>query len=404
MCALSFLAGGTAAGAQPPVEASPLLSAKQLLPPQLLTGPLFRVDDRVPTDGYMASFTLRSDLGTMPVVGVDLLRVRIAELPAIQHLNETSKSQVFLEAMGKAAARPVESAVNIVTNPVETAQSIPAGVGRFFERVSLGAQSIAQAASNPGTSSQEKAQQTAERVGDVTITALGFEQVRRQLAKGLGVDPYTTNPVLAEKLTDTAWVAFSGRLGVNVLVSAFVPGSMAITGVSVTSDLVYDTPKGDLMLVIRKKLITLGAGEAQADAMLKNRWYSLSVLSSLVTDLERLSGVAKRTQAIAVAMTAESEEQARFVAASVRMLSVLNGKGVPLRELAERRTVVGITGDGSIVVPAPVDYLSWTESIARLAARPDLRAPRRGIWLSGGISTLAQRAFSESGWAFHEVK
>ena len=28
------------------------------------------------------------------------------------------------------------------------------------------------------------------------------------MAKSLGVDPYTTNPVLAQKLTDTAWVAF----------------------------------------------------------------------------------------------------------------------------------------------------------------------------------------------------
>jgi hypothetical protein len=73
-------------------------------------------------------------------------------------------------------------------------------------------------------------------VGDVTITALGFEQVRRQLAKQLGADPYTTNPVLAQKLTDVAWVAFSARLGVNTLMSVAVPGSTLISLTSITSD------------------------------------------------------------------------------------------------------------------------------------------------------------------------
>ena len=42
VCALPFLAGGIAARAQPPVEAPPVLSAKQFLTPQMLTGPLFQ--------------------------------------------------------------------------------------------------------------------------------------------------------------------------------------------------------------------------------------------------------------------------------------------------------------------------------------------------------------------------
>ena len=83
----------------------------------------------------------------------------------------------------------------------------------------------------------------------------------------MAVDPYTTNPVLAKKLTDTAWVAFSGRLGVNLLVSAFVPGSTAISGLSFTHDLVYDTPAADLLVLDRQKMLAMGASDAQAQAL-----------------------------------------------------------------------------------------------------------------------------------------
>ena len=39
-----------------PFEAPPVLSAKYLLPPEMISGPLFRVDEQVPTDGFMGTF------------------------------------------------------------------------------------------------------------------------------------------------------------------------------------------------------------------------------------------------------------------------------------------------------------------------------------------------------------
>src|SRR5262249_60807798 len=85
-------------------------------------------------------------------------------------------------------------------------------------------------------------------------------------------------------------------LGVNVLVSAFVPASIAITGVSFTHDLVYDTPAADLINLDHQKMLAVGATEAQAQALLANRWFSLSVLTAMVGDLERLAGVRGRAE------------------------------------------------------------------------------------------------------------
>jgi hypothetical protein len=389
--------------AQPAFQAPPVFRASELLPPDMLTGPLFRVDDRVPTDGLLGHFTLRSSFGVFVAPGRELLRIRISELPAIQHLESMSQTDVFLSAAGNAAAKPLEAAANIIQNPVATVEALPAGISRFFDRVELGAERIVQSASDPSQSEQAKAQETAQRIGSATITALGFEQVRRQLAKGLGVDPYTTNPVLAGKLTDMAWVSFSGRLGVNFLVSAFVPGSIAISGTSFTHDLVYDTPAADLIVMNKQKVLAMGASEAQAQALLANRWFSLSVLTALVTDLERMDGVQGRRDVIALAATANKEEEARFLAAAVHVLAHLDVTGVPLSWVAARSTVIGVTPGGVLVVPAPVDYLAWTERVGRFAERPDLQAARRGLWLTGRISASAQHGFAALGWTLHEV-
>jgi hypothetical protein len=403
MSELGFWTGAPPALAQPPFQTPPVLSARELLPPDMLAGPHFQVDDRVPTDGLLGHFTLRSGFGNFVAPGRELLRIRIAELPAIQQLEATSNTDVFLQAAGKAAAKPVEAVVSLVTDPVQTLQGIPTGISRFFDRVELGAQRISQAANDPTKTEQQRTQEAAQRIGSATITALGFEQVRRQLARGLGVDPYTTNPVLSKKLTDTAWVAFSGRLGVNLLVSAFVPGSTAISGLSFTHDLVYDTPASDLIVLNRQKMLAMGASDAQAQVLVDNRWFSLSVLTALVTDLERLGGVAGRTEVLTLAATVTNEEEARFLAAAVHVLARLNVSGMPIRRVTGRTTVVGITRDGAIVVPAPVDYLAWTERVANFAMRSDLRATRRGLWLTGRMSGAAQQAFTARGWTFHDV-
>lgn len=127
------------------------------------------------------------------------------------------------------------------------------------------------------------------------------------------------------------------------------------------------------------------------------------MLTTLVTELERLAGVKGRPEIIALATTAVNEEEARFLAASVQMLARLNVTGVPLRELRARRTVVGVTPAGALVLPAPVDYISWTEQMARIAGQKGLQAPRRGLWLSGRVSALAQYGLSELGWAIHDA-
>jgi hypothetical protein len=402
MCAHSLLAGGVVEAAQPSVETPPVLSAKQFLPPQLLAGPRFRVDEQVPTSDLVARFTLRSDFGAFEAHGREILRVRVAELAAMEQLEATSKTETFLKAAGNAAVRPVHAASNIIMSPVETAKGIPAGVGRFYDRMKMGGQHIAEAASDSGKSEEEKAAEVSRRVGSVSVDVLGYDDERRALAKRLQVDPYTTNPVLAQKLTDVAWVAFSGRVGVNALASVAVPGSMALSATSITNDMVWDTKPADLLKRHAETLAAMGVADKETHALLKNQWYSLTVLTLFMNGLERLPGATGRPEVVALAAGAASEDDAQFFTGVVQMLARHQETVAPLVRLVARGTVIGYTRTGAVVVTAPVDYLSWTQRISDFARRTDLKAKERSIWLSGRMSPRAQQEFQALGWVVHE--
>jgi hypothetical protein len=83
------------------------LPAQRLAPVTLFSGSGFHVNNEVPTDGLLARYTIESDVGVFPANSTEMLRIRIAEIPAIQELNKTSKTKVFAQSV--ATTQPVLS-------------------------------------------------------------------------------------------------------------------------------------------------------------------------------------------------------------------------------------------------------------------------------------------------------
>jgi hypothetical protein len=390
------------AGAQTGYEAEPVLKAKDLVAADLLKGPHFTVDDRVPVKGFLARFTIRSDYGTFQAHGIHMLQVRVREVLAIGQLDDMSKTKEFAEAAAKAIARPITSTVNMLENPVETITGLPDGVGRLFDRIKLGGEKVVEAATAPGTSGGEKVANVSQRVGGITVTALGYEKERRDLAKSLKVDPYTTNPVLAKKLDDMAWVAFSGRFGIQTAMSVLVPYSMVMSAVTITNTTVYDTPPGDLINQDQATFAATGASDASVAALMKNKQYPLSVLTALAQGVQRLQGVNGLASVVDFAAAAQTQDEIRLVAAAVNMLARHHESVEPIATVAAPGPIVGRTVSGALVIPAPVDYVAWTERAGRFAQRDDLKAPTRIAWLSGRTSPRAQKEFTARGWRIDE--
>ncbi len=83
------------------------------------------------------------------------------------------------------------------------------------------------------------------------------------------------------------------------------------------------------------------------------------------------------------------------------MLGRYNARS-PLASISAKGTVVGRGRDGTVVVPAPVDYVSWTKRISYFAHRHDLAAPRRIALVTGQLSPMAKKNFQKLGWTVYE--
>ena len=403
--AASMAMGNAVTHAQAPpagYEAEPVLNAKDLATPELLKGPHFTVDPKVPVKGFLERFTIRSTYGTFEANGLRMLPIRVNEVEAIAKLDDLSKTKEFADAAGRAIARPVTSTVNMLVHPVETITGFPDGVGRLFDRIKLGTERVYQAATAPDQSGGARAEEASKRVGMATITALGFEKERRDLAKSLGVDPYTTNPVLSEKLTNAAWVAFSGRFIIQTASSILVPYSMAMSAMTITNSSIYDTPAGDLVNAATAIFKETGATDQQVQALVQNPQYSLSVLTDLAIAVRRLQGVPGRDAVVIFAAVARTQVETRFMAGAVGMLARYHEAVAPIAQVSAPGPILGRTEAGTLVVPMPVDYIAWTERVAHFPQRPDVQASEHVGFISGRLSPLAGKEFTKRGWKLFE--
>jgi hypothetical protein len=290
----------------------------------------------------------------------------------------------------------------MLIHPVDTITGFPDGVARLFGRIELGSERVYQAATAPGASGGEKASEASKRVGMATINALGFEKERRDLAKSLGVDPYTTNTVLSEKLTSAAWVAFSGRFMIQTATSILVPYSMVMSAVTITNTSIYDTPPGDLINNATMIFASTGATDAQVQALVQNPQYSLTTLTELALAIQRLQGVPGRDAVVIFAAAARTQDECRFVAGAANMLARYHEAVAPIAQVSAPGPILGRTASGALVLAAPVDYVAWLERVGIAANRPDLQAAEKVFFVSGRLTPLAQKELTKRGWKIFE--
>jgi hypothetical protein len=395
-------------------ETPPTLRASDLAPPDVpLRGAHYSVDDEVATDGLLATFVIRSDFGTIEARGPGMLKARTSEVEAIARLAEMNKLDLFIDSAGESAKAVGGALANVVTNTAEVARAIPSGVGRFLERTARQAKTAGQklndirqdkeAGAPRGAGESEQDQNVAAAAGvaagRATRDALGYEEKRRDLARELGVDPYTTNPLLKKELDKVAWAAFAGGLGVDVLASR-VPGGRLVQSTSLVSDWIYEKPPGDLKVWMEKVLRELGVDQETLDLFLRQKYWTLTTQTALVMALERMKGVEGLAEAMDAAVTADSEDQARFLAGAFTLLAREHASA-PLRSILDGKPV-GITAEGRGVTALPLDYVSWTERVASFAGREDLAPHQPRLLVTGRCSPVAKRELEAAGWIVRE--
>ena len=436
---LLFAAAGAPVAAEPVYEQPPTLSADLLLPPRLLAGPHHRVAEVVPNDGFLNTYTLESDWGPFTARGDDLLRVRIEEIAALAALGEVTASEAFARAAAGAATKPFETAAQVATQPGNTLKRLPSGVSRYFRRTARKVRKTArkvddylderrekeEAAAAPapgeetaaagdespdaGEGSPEDEESTADRAreaaADLTRRYLGVGRSRREWARQLGVDPYTSNEILRHELERVASAASVGSFAVRRL----TPGLGVINDLGEVNDLVWRMSGADLEVLNARRLKDMGLGKGEIRALLDNPAYTPTRLTGLVAALHGLRSVYGRGTLVRLAGAADSEEEAFFFQRSAEMLRVYNRRVAPVRRiLAGEVWGGGVTAGGTFVMPLAVDYLAWTADAA--AAFGDVAGRVRGragverleLWLAGRASPRARQELEGLGYAVEE--
>ena len=383
------------AAALPPVESMPTLDAAALAPPGLLNGAGYTVDATAPVVGYMGQFTLRAPAGTFNADGTEMLAIRVGELAAIAQLGQLSQSGVFAEALAASAVKTGAAIGQAVMNPIETVVGIPAGVGRFFQSART---TISRATESTGSSSQSAG------TGDAAMDLLGVNKAKRRIAKQVGADPYTTNPVLAKQLDDLARAAFAGGVSLDMALAVSTAGvATAISATATVSNLVWDKSPEDIRTINEQKLAAMGVGADTVRAFVTNRWLTPTLSLPFVEHLAQMPAAKGRAAVVALASTVASEGEARFMVNAVsiaRQIGIERDPVVAL-DLVGRILVVRTRG-GRLEVPGPVDYVVWTEPVKTFAVRKELKGARRNILVTGIASARAREGLQATGWSVEE--
>jgi len=405
--ALALALAGTAVQAQQAYE-TPEIRASALAPPELLSGPDFQVDTAVVWEGVMPRFTINSKYGSWQATGREMLGVRVSEVPAFAELDKVSRSDAFARSLGDAAVAPIKAAGDLITNPVDTVGNIFSGIGSMINRAGRTVGNAGQNASDgaapaaKGIGNQGPTDQGTAQPGSIS-DPFGYNAQRRDWAKKVKIDPYTSNAALSAKLGDVASASFLGGFAMDVTIGLVVaPLAYANTAYEQGTLEAYQYPPVDVEMRNEARLKAMGIEGRPARDFFRNRYFTPTLQTTLVSALESLGNVEGRGEVIVFATNAVSEVQARFVISSVLLLAQENRSAPLARVRSIGNLLAAGTGDGRLVVAAPLDLVPWTKTVDDFARRADLAGPRRSLLLTGALTPRARQELTVLGWSVKE--
>jgi hypothetical protein len=383
--------------AQQGYEPAATLSASQILPPELLAGPNHRVEERVYNDGYLNRYTVLSKFGGFVAVSTPMLRKRISEINAMVRMEQIEGTKEFTSSLKEAGTDTLVGFKNLVTKPVDTVKGAASGLGVAFRRAG-------DALTGPKRSDAEDS-----KIKDL----IGFSKTKREYAYQLGVDAYSDNQKLQDRLNEIAWAGYAGGITWAAAMSA-VPGGagLAIT-ISGTHKLLNEvfrtTPPADLRRTNGEKLKAMNVHPEVADAFLNNSVYSPRDQTLLVNALEEMKGVSNRATFVRLVAGTANRDLAFFRERQAEMYAGYHKAIAPVETFIALGEFAAVrTTKNEVVFNVPLDHLVWTQDMAKLLTAADARVTQltrpanKQLWVTGTVSARAKKEIESRGWQLNE--
>ena len=378
-------------------EAPPIFQASKLFPPGLVKGPNHQVDERVLNDGYMNHYQIHTRFGDLDAASTAELKIRIDEANALAAMEKVKGTEQFSRFLAQGGKDTLAGAKALIRSPVKTVNGAVSGVGKLFERAG------ASLSGDPPSDAEDG------RLENL----IGFSSTKRDYAAEFGVDPYSSNPVLQERLDEIAWAGYAGKITASAALSLVSGGAGIAISTSKTSNWLAGVPlkaaPADLRARNHKNLTTMGVSPEVIDLFLANTVYTPVQQTKLVNALAEMQGVDDRGQFVKFAVLTRDPDVAFFRARQAEMYARFHKRVskvkqfVPLGELAAARLA-----DGTLVFCAPLDHLAWTQTMANyvlaanqnVTAAPGIKAKQ--LQVAGTISPVAKAALEQHGWKIQD--
>jgi len=366
-------------------EELPELKASEILKPELLKGEHYVVRDPVPTSSGMNQFTIDSDFGVFEADGNQMLLQRLKEIDAIARLREVSRTDEFKNSLMAAAKSPLNSAKNIARDPAQAISNVPKGLMKFLGRAKEAVENVGKGGGGDISD------------GNRMKDAIGYSDKKRKIALEMGIDPYTTNPVLQKQLDDLAWASWAGGFSFSVAtlpISGPAGAALAVTNVNSTvEDLLHEKTPSELEQINRATFRGMGASASDIERILHGGAFTPTQATTFAVHLKALRGVANRGAFVkAAAEKSTTEADALFCVYTAALMDQINQKTPIARIVMLRDFPICVAKDGTIIVALQWDYAAWTsgaasftDDVQKLAAKSGQNA-HVSVDLSGEVS------------------
>lgn len=397
-----------------PSEGPPLVFSYTLVPEELRSGERYQLGPIGHVVNFGYEFELYSDFGEYRVRGIDMLETRVNEIHALERLEEISKTDAFAKSFSEALKNPLVRTWTVARKPISTVVGIPGGVARYlqgkFYEVKKGSRVVATKA-NPQNFQRgdgkepeegESSEGTVKKVGSATKKLsrrhLGFDRAKRDWARRLKVDPYSTNDHLQYELERIAWASSVGSFAAEFA----MPASSVLSYTLQAQELVWS--KSELELE-RLNSIALKDMGLEADVVLvfnELDHYTLTEKTELVLTLDELD-VDGRLELVRLLLEVQSREEAQLLVKIVSVFGNYSQLVQPLHRLEVRRGLaIAVSEEGSIILPLALDYLHWAPELTESLLAEEMEGAPRELWISGTASSIAKRQLAINEWELRE--
>ncbi|HET6897624.1 MAG TPA: hypothetical protein VFK70_04725, partial [Vicinamibacteria bacterium] len=299
-----------------------------------------------------------------------------------------------------------KSVASVVKDPEGTAKGIGGGLKRFGVNLGRKAKRTADSVTHDDKKSGEPGESTGDKAldaaGGAANSVFGVNGAARKWARKLGVDPYTTNPVLHKALVDVGKIDTAGSIATKIV----LPVPVLVSGAATIGDLVWSKDPEELRKINEARLAEIGVSKPVASRYFVNGNYTLTMQTRLIAALHAVK-VQGCADYIDTAADAEDEREALFFVESAEMLAELNKTEPVSALLGDSRGVVAKRGARAVAL-LPVDWVRWTEEIQRVMtesaarARQELGVTSLEMRITGTVTAAAKAGLRAQGWTVKE--